>query len=137
MTMTSRTGGRPDSPALRVIVADGDQPYREQLVAGLTASGVMEVTATAAHSSDVVIDAWRQRPDVVLLDLKLDGMSAAETTRHIMRVAPGTTVCLLATSESEPGIALALDAGARECLVKSSSPEQIANAVRKAAGTPL
>lgn len=136
MTMTSRPGGRPDSPSLRVIIADGDRPYREQLVAGLTASGVMEVAATAANSSDVVIDAWQHRPDVVLLDLKLEGMTAAETTRHIMRAAPGTTVCLLAASESEPGIALALDAGARECLVKSAPPEQIATAVRKAAGTP-
>ena len=130
--MTMRMGGRPEKRSLRIVVADGDRPYRERLVAGLTASGVLEVAATATNSSDAVIDTYRHRPDVVLLDLKLEGMSAAETTRHIMRAAPGTTVCLLAASESEPDISLALDAGARACLVKSPPPEQLATAEQKA-----
>lgn len=129
--MTTRTGAQAGLRRFRIVLGDGDQPSREGLVACLTTLGNVEVAAEASNGSDVVIEAWRHRPDVVLLDLTLPGMSAAETTRHIGRAAPESAVCLLVASETDPGISEALDAGARDCLVKSASPEQIAIVLKR------
>lgn len=129
--MVTRSGTRADPRRFRVVVGDDDRPYREELVAHLTALGNVEVAGAAANGADVVIEAWRHRPDVVLLDLTLPGMSAAETTRHISRAAPNAAVCLLVASETDSGISEALDAGARDCLVKTATPEQIAIVLRR------
>ena len=129
--MTPGTGSRPDGRHFRVVVGNHDRRYRDELVAGLTALGYVEVAGAATNGSDVVIEAWRHRPDVVLLDLALPGMSAAETTRHITRAAPNAAVCLLVTTETDPGISEALDAGARDCLVKTATPAQIATVLQR------
>lgn len=92
----------------------------------LDAAGNVEVAGAAETGSDLVIEAFQKRPDVVFLDLTLPGMSAAEATRHINRAAPESAVCLVGTSESQPGIAEAMDAGASEFLKKTASGEQIA-----------
>ena len=124
--MTARTSARSSKAThIRVVVAEQDAAYREQLLASLASLPNIEVTATAQNSADAVIDAYQHKPDVVLLDLTLPGMPADETTRHIMRAAPDTSVCLLAASETEPGISAALDAGARECLKRNLPPELI------------
>lgn len=129
--MTPGTGSRPGGRHFRVVVGDHDRRHRDELVAGLTALGYVEVAGAATNGSDVVIEAWRHRPDVVLLDLTLPGMSAAETTRHITRAAPNAAVCLLVTAETDPGIAEALDAGARDCLVKTATAAQIATVLQR------
>lgn len=126
MVAAARMGGRSDSRPLHIVLADGDPASRERLQSGFAELSGVEVDAAVANGADAVIDAYRLRPDVVLLDLTISGMSAAETTRHILRAAPGTTVCLLAQSEGDPGISAALDAGARECVDKSLAPDAIA-----------
>ncbi|MBI2759872.1 MAG: response regulator transcription factor [Chloroflexi bacterium] len=123
---TARTGARREVRRFRVVVGNSDHTYREQLVANLAELGNIEVAGSASTGVDTIIEAWRHRPDVVLLDLSLPGMSAAETTRHIRRAAPESAICLLVVSEGDAGISEALDAGARECLVKTSTPEEIA-----------
>ena len=132
--MTAYSSSQADPRPFRIVVADNDLSYRDVLVAGLSALGTLEVAAAATNSADAVIDAWQHRPDVVLLGVGLPGMSAADTTRHILRAAPGAAVCLLASSETDPGISAALDAGARDCLVRTESPEQIARTLKRAAG---
>lgn len=115
----------------RVVVGHDDPTYRDGLVANLQELGTVEVAGAAATGADVVIEAFRQRPDVVLLDLGLPGMTAAETTRHIGRAAPGAAVCLLVESEFDRGISEALDAGARDCLRRCATPEEIAIVLRR------
>jgi DNA-binding NarL/FixJ family response regulator len=130
--MTASPAGARGERPFRVVVADDDRPYRERLVAGLQALDTIEVAGAAGTGSDVVIEAWRHRPDVVLLDVTLPGMTAAEITRHILRAAPGAAVYLLVGSDNDPGITDALDAGARDRLRKTASPAQIAAALRRA-----
>lgn len=129
--MTARAGARRERGRFRVVVGERDPSLREGLVASLATLGDVEVAAAATNGSDVVIEAWRHRPDVVLLGLTLPGMSAAEATRHITRAAPESAVCLLVASELDEGITEAIDAGARDCLVRSAPPEQIAVVLRR------
>jgi DNA-binding NarL/FixJ family response regulator len=132
--MPAETGEATRAKRYRVVVADRDEAYRGGLVASLAGLGNIEVAGEAATGSDVVVEAFRHRPDVVLLGLGLPGMSTAETTRHIVRAAPGSAVCLLVASESDPGITEAIDAGARDCLVKTADPEEIAIVLRRLGG---
>jgi DNA-binding NarL/FixJ family response regulator len=116
-----------------VVVGDGDAARREALLAGLGEIGRVEVTGTAATGVDTIIEAWRHQPDVILLDLTLPGMDPAEVTRHLRRAAPDAAVCLVATSQGEAGISAALDAGARDCITHTASPEEIAIVLRRVA----
>lgn len=111
-----------------VLLASADESLRDGLASGLASarSVEIEIIGTVANGSDAVIDAYRQRPDVLLLDLRLPGPGAPEIVRHIGRAAPDTAVCLLVTSESEEGVSDAVDAGARDSVRRSAPPEEIA-----------
>jgi DNA-binding NarL/FixJ family response regulator len=127
--------GRPRARATqkrhRVVVGESDPAFREGLVAVLGGLGNVEVVALAATGADVVIEAFRHHPDVVLLDLRLPGLPSAEVVRHIARAAPGTVVCLLVGTEFDQGISEALDAGARDCLKRTAAPEEITVMLRR------
>jgi DNA-binding NarL/FixJ family response regulator len=103
------------------------------LIALLGGLGNVEVVAAAGTGTDVVIEAYRHHPDVVLMDLRLPGFPIAEVVRHVLRAAPGTAVCLLVGTEFDQGISEALDAGARDCLKRSAAPEEITVMLRRAA----
>ncbi len=124
-------------PSFRVVLAVPDPAYRERLIAGLQAVPGVEVAAAATTSADAIIDAYRARPHLLLLDLALPGLPAADTVRHIARAAPQTVVYLLVSSELEPGISAALDAGARDCLRKSLPPEALGATLERVRRTLL
>jgi DNA-binding NarL/FixJ family response regulator len=128
--------GRPRRAAgsrrYRVVLGESDPAVREGLTTVLGGLATVDVVAVAATGADVVIEAFRHHPDVVLLDLRLPGLPAAEVVRHICRATPGTAVCLLVGTEFDQGISEALDAGARDCLKRTAAPEEIAVMLRRA-----
>lgn len=113
------------------MLGESDPAVREGLLTVLGGLGTVDVVAVTDTSANVVIEAFRHHPDVVLLDLRLPGLRAAEVVRHIARAAPGTAVCLLAGTEFDDGISEALDAGARDCLKRSAAPEEITVMLRR------
>lgn len=134
--MTASADQPPTSP-FRIVLAEADPTWRERLLAGLQAVPGVEVVAIAPTSADAIIDAYRTRPHLLLLDLALPGLSVAETVRHIGRAAPHTVVYLLVNSELELGISAALDAGARDCLRKSLPPAVLRAALERIRRTLL
>ncbi len=128
---------RPRSSPLRIVLAEPDPAFRERLIASLQALPGVELAAVATTSADAIIDAYRARPHLLLLDLALPGLPPAETVRHIARAAPQTVVYLLVNSELEPGISAALDAGARDCLRKSLPPEALGATLERVRRTLL
>ena len=81
----------------------------------------------------------RRKPDVVVMDLSMPGMSGAETTREIMRRSPSTTVLVVTVSTGEADVLDALDAGAAGYLLKDSPPAELVGAIETAVNgdTPL
>ncbi|MER3421275.1 MAG: hypothetical protein C4290_12480, partial [Chloroflexota bacterium] len=65
------------SSPFRVVLAEPDPAARERLSAGLQALPGVEVAATPTTSADAIIDAYRLRPHLLLLDLMLPGLPAA------------------------------------------------------------
>jgi DNA-binding NarL/FixJ family response regulator len=119
---------------IRVVVADDQTVVREALAMLLGLIPGIEVVATAANGAEAVAAAREHRPAVVLMDLRMPVMTGVEATRAIVEQMPEVAVLILTTFADEESILAALGAGARGYLTKESSREDIALAIRAAAG---
>lgn len=72
-------------------------------------------------------------PDVVLMDLVMPKMDGVEATRQIKQMSPRTQVIVLTSYHQDEYIFPAIRAGALSYLLKDAEPEELADAVRKAA----
>jgi DNA-binding NarL/FixJ family response regulator len=91
------------------------------------------VVGTAADGREAVELARRDRPDVVLMDLRMPLVDGAEATREIRVALPETQVLVLTTYADDDSLFPALRAGARGYLTKDASAEEIEQAVRAVA----
>ncbi len=115
---------------IRVLIADDQRVVRDglELLVGLI-DGV-EIVATAADGLDAVARAATERPDVVLMDLRMPRLDGTEATRRIRAELPGTSVLVLTTYADDQSLFGALAAGARGYLTKDASAEAIERAIR-------
>lgn len=117
-------------PAIRVLIADDQRVVRDGLTMLVGLIGGVEVVGTAGDGIEAVERAERERPDVVLMDLRMPGMEGAEATRHIRASLPDTQVLVLTTYADDQSLFPALRAGARGYLTKDASAEEIEQAIR-------
>lgn len=117
---------------IRVVVVD-DQPVIRAAVANLIAHEPdLEVVGEAATGSDAVRVVRRERPDVVVMDIRMPDGDGIEATRAICADPglPDTRVLILTTFEDEAYVVEALRAGAGGFIGKGADPDEIITAVR-------
>jgi DNA-binding NarL/FixJ family response regulator len=115
---------------IRILVVDDHFMVRMGLSASLNAEPDMEVVAEAGNGQ-AALEAYQQhRPNLVLMDVRLPGMSGAETTAAILRSFPDAYVLMLSTHAGEEEIYRAMQAGARGYLLKSVLREDLLHAIR-------
>jgi DNA-binding NarL/FixJ family response regulator len=122
-----------------VIVVEDDRRLREQLVQILeTASDITSLGAfeSAEEALPMIL---KKRPDVVLMDIKLPGMSGIQCVAEVKKAAPAIQIIMVTIYEDSERIFRALKAGASGYLVKSSPPEQLLESIRDVykGGAPL
>jgi len=124
---------------IRVLIADDQAMVREGLTVLLNAQGDIEVAAEAADGQEAVRKAAEARPDVVLMDVRMPVLNGLEATRLIVGGgAPAPKVLVLTTFDLDEYVYEALRVGASGFLLKDSSGQQLAEAVRVvAAGDAL
>ena len=115
---------------IRVLIADDQRVVRDGLTMLVGLIDGVEVVGTAGDGVAAVESARRERPDVVLMDLRMPGMEGAEATRHIRASRPETQVLVLTTYADDQSLFPALKAGARGYLTKDASAEEIEQAIR-------
>lgn len=115
---------------IRVLIADDQRVVRDGLTMLVGLIDGVEVVGTAGDGVAAVESARRERPDVVLMDLRMPGMEGAEATRHIRASLPETQVLVLTTYADDESLFPALKAGARGYLTKDASAEEIEQAIR-------
>ncbi|GAB12253.1 putative two-component response regulator [Arthrobacter globiformis NBRC 12137] len=117
---------------INILLADDQTLIRAGFRALLNAEPDMEVVAECGTGRDAVRLAARERPDVVLMDIRMPETDGLEATRKIMadQNLTGTRVIILTTFELDEYIAEAVRAGAAGFLVKDTEPEELLRAVR-------
>ena len=117
---------------IRILIADDQTLIRAGFRALLDAEPDMEVVAECGTGDDAVRLAAREKPDVVLMDIRMPQGDGLEATRRILAdpALPGTRVIILTTFELDEYIAEAVRAGAAGFLVKDTEPEELLRAVR-------
>ncbi|MDN4597330.1 response regulator transcription factor [Leifsonia virtsii] len=123
------TGERP----IRVAVADDQAIVRDGLVTLLGLLPDMEVVGEASDGEEAVALAVTEKPDVLLMDLRMPVLDGAAATARVAAEAPGTAVLVLTTYADDASIVGALRAGARGYLTKDAGRTELAAAVRAVA----
>ena len=117
---------------VRVVVADDHPYYRRGLVRSLRARGI-EVVAEAPNGAAAIRAVEETGPDVVVMDLKMPGMSGFEATRQLTARAPASRVVVLSVSNDEEDVSDAVLAGACGYVLKESSVDEVIAGIRAAA----
>jgi DNA-binding NarL/FixJ family response regulator len=119
---------------IRVLVADDHPIVRSGIVALLQSAGDVEVVGEASTGIEAVELAATIEPDLVLMDLRMPGLTGDEATERILAARPLTRVVILTTYESDDNILTAIEAGASGYLLKAAPQEEILAGVRSVAG---
>jgi DNA-binding NarL/FixJ family response regulator len=117
--------------AITVVLVDDEHLIRGALSQALC-SGGLDVVGEAANGEDAIEMVLDLRPDVVLMDLRLPGISGVEAIGRLGMLAPASRVLVLTRSEQNR-VVEAIVAGARGYILKSAPPEAILGAVRATA----
>ena len=86
---------------IRVLLTDDHTLFRQGIRTLLTAEPDMEVVGEAADAAESVARANQLRPDIVLMDIGMLGMSSFEATRQIRKERPETRVIFLSMYDDE------------------------------------
>jgi DNA-binding NarL/FixJ family response regulator len=119
---------------VRVVLADDHPMFRFGLRAVLDASPQVEVVGEAADGAELLAEAARCAPDVVLTDLSMPTLSGTAAIDELTRRHPGVGVLVLTMHEDDASLLGALQAGARGYLLKGADSEEIIRAVLAVAG---
>ena len=115
--------------AIRTLITDDHTLFRQGVKTLLAASPELEVVGEASNAGDAVNMAAEFRPDVVLMDVSMPGLSSFEATRQIRKQRPETKVLFLTMYDDEDYFAECMDAGASGYLLKDSPAEQLISAI--------
>jgi two-component system NarL family response regulator len=116
---------------IRVLVVDDHPIVRLGLAAFINAQPKMKVIAQAGTGEEAVELFRHHQPDVVLMDLRLPGMSGVDAIRVIRSEYPQSRFVVMTTYEGDEDIYQALEAGAQAYLIKCMEPSALIDAVLK------
>lgn len=116
---------------IRVIVVDDHPVWRDGVRADLEGSGSAVVVAEASDGDEALEVVRRVEADVVLMDLRLPTISGAEATRVIRAARPEVKVLVVSASGEEADVLEAVKVGASGYLLKSATPEEIVDGIRR------
>ena len=114
---------------IKVAVADDHPVVRDGLRALFASLPDTELVAEAATGREAVRAAVTERPDVLVMDLRMPDLDGIAATAEIGRLAPEVAVLVLTMFEDDESVFAAMRAGARGYLVKGASQEEISHAI--------
>jgi DNA-binding NarL/FixJ family response regulator len=118
-------------PPITVVLVDDEHLIRAALARALSDSGI-ELVGEAGNGEDAIDIVVDVRPDVVLIDLRLPGLSGVEAIEQLGLLAPASRVLVLTRSEQNR-VVEAIIAGASGYILKSAPADAIISAVRATA----
>ena len=123
---------------LRLFLVDDNAIFRDGVARILKADGRFRVVGQAATGEEAVAASARLSVDLILMDLRMPGMSGEQAIKQIRARDPEVPIGVLSIFVTEEHVKRALDAGANGYLAKDSTPEELCTAAaRLAAGDQI
>jgi DNA-binding NarL/FixJ family response regulator len=123
---------------VRVLIVDDDDLMRAGLKSVLASDEAIHVVGEIGDGRAAVQSTRENRPDVVLMDIRMPDLDGIAATREVLAAAPNVKVVMLTTFEDDEYIFGALNAGASGFLLKRTRPEELITAIHTvAAGDSL
>jgi DNA-binding NarL/FixJ family response regulator len=116
---------------IRILIVDDHNVVRQGLHALLSTVDGFDVVAQASSQQDAVQMYKQHRPDITLMDLRLQSGSGVEAIQELRRLDAGARIIVLTTYDGDEDIFKSLQAGAKSYLLKGSSSEELIEAIRK------
>ncbi|MEP7049360.1 MAG: response regulator transcription factor [Pseudomonadota bacterium] len=130
---TFRATTPPGSP-LKLVLVDDHPVLRAGLKALLSAQPDMSVIAEGKTGAEGIELAFNLKPDLILMDVSMPGMSGADAARQIKSVQPDLPILALSVHEEVSFVRQLLDAGVDGYALKRSACDELVRAVRTVAG---
>jgi two-component system response regulator NreC len=115
---------------IRILLADDHTLFRQGIRQLISAESDMEVIGEASNGSDAVDRAAEVKPDLVLMDIGMPGLSSFEATRQIKKNRPETKVLMLTMYDDEDYLVEGMEVGANGYVLKDSPSQQLVSAIR-------
>ncbi|AST96413.1 MULTISPECIES: response regulator [Shouchella] len=116
---------------IQVLIVDDHETVRMGVSAFLSTQEDLHVAGEAANGEEGVKLALQLKPDVILMDLVMDGMDGIEATKQIKANWPQAKIVVVTSFVDSDKLRPVLEAGATSYVLKTSSAMQIAEAIRK------
>src|SRR5438552_5174299 len=117
-------------PKIKCLLVDDHTLFRQGVRRLLESESDFEVIAEAADGGESVEKAREGRPDVVLMDIGMPGLSSFEAARQIKKNRPETKILFLTMYDDEDYLVQCLEVGASGYVLKDSPSQQLVAAVR-------
>lgn len=115
---------------IRVLIADDHPVFRFGLRALLSAEPEIVVAGEATTGEEAVALVETLRPDVILMDINMPGISGIEATRRITQANPQVGILVITMFEDDDSVFAAMRAGARGYLLKGAAGDETVRAIR-------
>jgi len=119
--------------SIRILLVDDHKLFRRGLLALLHGESDFEVVGEAGDGVEGIKQAAAQKPDVVLLDLHMPGITGVDALAGMRELAPDARILMLTVSEDGADLMAALRAGACGYLLKNIDGEYLVDSIRRAA----
>ena len=114
----------------RVLVAD-DTSFMRQMIREIVESEGFEVCGEASDGVEAVDEFKRLHPDVVTMDIVMPRKSGIDAVRGIMAIDPGACVVMCSALGQETLVTEAIQAGAKDFIVKPFKPDAVIETLKK------
>ena len=128
--MTEATGIPGGTEPVRVLVVDDQELFRRGLIMLLSGDTDIEVVGEASDGITATELAVKTAPDVILLDVRMPRRTGVEACRGIKEAVPSAKIIMLTVSDEEADLYESVKNGASGYLLKDSSIEEVAQAIR-------
>lgn len=116
-------------PVIRLLLVDDHPVVREGLRSCLAMHPRLQIVGEAASGEEALSLAARRKPDLVLMDINLPGISGLEATARLRRVAPAARVLILSVHDRQEYVSQVTRCGARGYVLKDASPAELVRAI--------
>ena len=117
--------------AQSVLIVD-DALFMRMMIKDILSKDGFEIVGEAENGVEAVKKYAELHPDIVTMDIVMPEMDGIEAVRNIIKIDPAAKVLMCSAMGQQPLVVEALEAGAKDFIIKPFQPAKVVEAVRKA-----